>query len=394
MAIYKVGVVGGGAMGSGIAQLVAFKGNLPVVVKELNSELAQASLAKIHRTLDKLASKGKPGAENCKNLISVTDRWEDFQDVDLVIETVVENMEVKRKVFSEAISHIPNSAVMVSNTSALSIARIAEAVAVEARSRIAGLHFFNPPHQLKLVELIRAPETSETTLALLESFATSDLGRIVIKVKDCPGFLVNRLLAPYLNEAAWLLIETNLTAEEIDQTAQSVWPMGPFTLMDLLGIDVCAEAAKAMRDGYGERMESAPLTAKLVELKRLGNKTGAGFYGDTPIVEIVEKNFPYGRQTSLSAEEGFQKMMLALVNEAFLCLEEGIASADDIETGCREGLAFSPVIGGPLHWAESCGLQNVLTAITELEGLHASRFKPSKLLNDLAVSGKPIGLSI
>src|SRR3989344_6579892 len=126
-------------------------------------------------------------------------------------------MEVKQKVFSEAFLLLPGSAVMVSNTSALSITKMAEAVTPEARSRIAGLHFFNPPHQLELVELIRASETSEETLALLENFSINDLGRTVIKVKECPGFLVNRLLAPYLNEAAYLLMETKLTPEEIDQ---------------------------------------------------------------------------------------------------------------------------------------------------------------------------------
>lgn len=380
MSIYKVGVVGGGIMGRGIAQTCALNGGLPVVVKELNKELAEQSHLKIQKTLDDLVQRGKSKALIAKDLITVTDDWRDFTDVDLLIEAVVENMEEKQKVFAEAAFWLPINALMVSNTSALPLSKMMQKVASDRHGKFAGLHFFNPPHQLKLVELVRSEKTSEETLAELEDFSKNTIGRIVVKVKECPGFLVNRLLAPYLNEAAWLLMETKLTPEEIDNEARSIWPMGPFALTDMLGIDVCAEAAKAMHAGYGERMKPAPLTDKLVELKRFGVKSGAGFYGDPSAVEIVEKHFPFSRQLALSAEEGFQKMMLAFVNEAFLCLGDGTASADDIEIGCREGLGFSPVLQGPLHWAEKMGLKNIFDEIATLQKLNNPRFISSSAL--------------
>lgn len=391
MAIYKVGVVGGGMMGRGIAQLVAYTGGLPVVVKELNKELAEQSNAKIQKTLDDLAQRGKSKAEMAKNLITVTDDWIDFHDVDLVIEAVVENMEVKQKVFGEAFLWLHDNTIMVSNTSALSISKMAEAVTPYCRDRIAGLHFFNPPHQLKLVELIRANQTSDQTLSILEDFAINTIGRTVVKVKECPGFLVNRLLMPYLNEAAVLLMETNLTPEEIDNEAQEFgWPMGPFMLMDMLGIDVAAEVAKSLHQGYGERAKPSPLLNKLVELKRFGNKTGAGFYGEPSVVEIIEKNFPYSRQGKLEASEGFFIMTLGLMNEAFLCLEEGVASAEDIETTCLYGIGFPASYQGPLHCAEKDGLKGLLDLLHELEKNRGLRFKPSKLLIEYVYENRSI----
>lgn len=380
MSIYKVGIVGGGVMGRGIAQTCALNGDLPVVVKELNKELAERSHLKIQKTLDDLVQRGKSKALIAKDLVSVTDDWRDFSDVDLLIEAVVENMEEKQKVFSEVAFWLPINALMVSNTSALPLGKMMQKVNSDRHAKFAGLHFFNPPHQLKLVELVHSENTSDETMAELEDFSKNTIGRIVVKVKECPGFLVNRLLAPYLNEAVWLLMETTLTPHEIDNEAQAIWPMGPFTLMDMLGIDVCAEAAKAMHAGYGARMEPSPLTNKLVELKRFGIKSGAGFYGDPGVVEIIEKNFPYSRQLTLPAQEGFQRMMLAFVNEAFLCLGDGVASADDIETGCREGLGFSPVLQGPLHWAEKMGLGKVFDKVLTLQKLGNPRFIPSTAL--------------
>lgn len=375
LSIYKVGVVGGGIMGRGIAQLCAYSGGLPVVVKEVSKEMAEKSHSKIQATLTKLAEKGKSKAEIAKNLITVTDKWEDFADADLLIEAVVENMSEKQNVFAEAALHLPSHALMASNTSALPLGKMMEKVTPELHGKFAGLHFFNPPHQLKLVELIRSEKTSEETLVDLEDFSKNTIGRTVIKVKECPGFLVNRLLMPYLNEAAILLLETGLTPEEIDSEAQSFgWPLGPFMLLDMLGIDVAAEVAKVLHEGYGERAKPSSILNKLVELKRFGVKSESGFYGEPSIVNIINEHFPFSRQRKVSAAEGFHRMMMAFANEAFLCLEENIASAEDIEIGCREGLGFPPVLEGPLHWVQNMGFNEFADSLAKMNHEHAPRF--------------------
>lgn len=382
MPIYKVGVVGGGVMGRGIAQLVAYSGKLPVVVKEANQELADKSREQIQKSLDNLVKRGKPAAAMAKDLITVTADWQGaFSDVDLLIEAVVENLAVKQQVFAEASLWLPDHALLASNTSALPLSKMMEKVTPDRHSRFAGLHFFNPPHQLKLVELVKTEKTSEETLAELEDFSKNTIGRTVVKVKECPGFLVNRLLMPYLNEAAMLLMNSDVPPEAIDEEAQEFgWPMGPFLLLDMLGIDVAAEVAKALYEGYGERAKPAPILEKLVELKRFGNKSGAGFYGDPPMTKIMADHFPFRAIRNLSAKQGLQIMMYGMVNEAFLCLEEGVASAEDIETACLYGLGFPFSYKGPLHWAEKEGLGKIAERLSN----------PSKLLREYAEQNRTV----
>src|SRR3989344_2690 len=384
-AIYKVGVIGGGTMGRGIALLISQKG-IPVVIKEVNRELADKSLRSVHEKLDLAVARGKlmsDTAEVAKGLVSATADFEDISDVDLVIEAVFENLEVKRSLFSNADKLINPDAIFATNTSSLSISEI---MSVTLRpDKFIGMHFFNPPITMPLVELISGQRTSEGTLCTVENFAKDSLGKITIRVKECPAFLVNRLLMPYLNEATFLLTDTCLSVEEIDQKAgQFGWPMGPFLLLDYLGIDIASDVACVCYAGYGERAKPAPLMNKLVQLGRLGNKSGAGFYvNDTTkqfesLSVVLEKE--YSSRKSVSIDDGFRRMMVGMVNEAFLCLEEGVSSADAVETGCLYGIGFPMAFEGPLHWAEKEGLINILKDLKRFEKECGVRFKPAKLL--------------
>jgi 3-hydroxyacyl-CoA dehydrogenase len=395
MAIYKVGVIGGGAMGQGIALLISQKG-VPVVIKELNSELAEKARKKIFEKIDKAVERGKillDQAEMAKNLVIATANYDEILDVDLIIEAVYENIEIKKKVFKELDQILPKHVIFASNTSSLSITEMAKATNRE--DKVIGMHFFNPPVSMPLVEIIKALKTSEETVNEIEDFAKYTLGKITIKVKECPGFLVNRLLMPYLNEATYLLTETKLTPEEIDRTARDFgWPMGPFVLMDYLGIDICAEVAKILYNAYGERAKPAPLMTILVTLNRLGNKAGAGFYvydetkGFEDLKVIIDREFP--NRINMDIEEGYYRMMLGMINEAFLCLEEEIATKDDIEIGCRYGIGFPFALIGPLHYAESIGLDKILSDLKKYEQIYGARFRPAKLLEEYVNQGKKI----
>lgn len=395
MAIYKVGVIGGGAMGQGIASLVAQQG-VPVVIKEMNEELAAKARRQIDNKIDQAVERGKlllEKADMAKALISVTAGVEELKDADLIIEAVFEEMEVKQQVFQELDQLLPPQAIFASNTSSLPISVMASVT--NRRARVAGVHFFNPPITRPLVELIAGQETSKETIDSLEDFAKNALGKVTIRVKECPGFLVNRMLLPYLNEAALLLGETNLSVEAIDDEARKFgWPMGPFALLDYLGVDVSCKVAKILYAGYGERARPAPVMKLLVELSRYGKKSGAGFYvsdgseGFEDISAILKREFP--NRKDAAAQDGFFRMMAGMANEAFLCLEEGIATAADIEKGCLYGVAFPFALGGPLHWAEKFGLDKLLAGLRNLEQACGLRFKPSALLAQYAEQGKKI----
>lgn len=360
MSIFKVGVVGGGAMGCGIASIVARR--IPVVVKEMTLKLAEKALNTIHDSFKRALKSGRIEEDACEKMkgrVTVTTDWSDFRDVDLLIEAVYENLELKKKIFAEASLYLPDNAILASNTSALPISEMAEKLTSERHPRLLGLHFFNPPSKMPLVEIIAARETSNEVLSEAKDFVTDTLQKTAIQVKECPGFLVNRLLMPYLNEAAHGLMNCEVTPADIDSEATKFgWPVGPFFLMDNLGLDVCAEVANTLHLAYGERATPSPILRKLVVLGRLGRKSndGAGFYGgDKTVVEIINEYFPWARHghERVSAVHIFEKMMTEFTKEAVLALNEGIASAEDIETGCLYGIGFPMAHGGPLHWAQT-----------------------------------------
>lgn len=280
MEIKKVGVVGCGQMGGGIAQVAAQAG-YPVVVSEVNLELLEKGLGAISASLEKSAARGNLTPEDKDATLSRlqgTSDTKDFSDCDLVIEAAVEIIEVKKKIFGDLDKVTPEHAILASNTSGLSI--IDMAMATGRPERVLGLHFFNPPPAMKLLEMVRTIATSEETLEAGRSFGES-IGKRVIIARDTPGFIVNRLLVPQLLHAIRMLETGVATREDIDAglTLGLNHPLGPLGLSDLIGLDTLLYIASNLYDEFKETQYAAPvLLGKMVTAGRLGRKTGTGFY--------------------------------------------------------------------------------------------------------------------
>ena len=267
-------VVGAGQMGGGIAQVVAASGRRVSLHDELPGATERA-LEAMRRSLEKLAEKG--GADPGETLarVSVVD---DVVAADLLIEAVIEDAEVKKAVFRRADETLPSEAILASNTSSIPITSLA--AATSRPDRVVGMHFFNPVPVLKLVEVVRALQTSDETAAAIVELA-EDLGKVPAEARDFPGFVSNRILMPFLNEAAYALLEGVATPEAIDTIAKLGFahPMGPLALADLIGLDTCVAIMEVLHDGLGDpKYAPCPLLRQYVAAGRLGRKSGRGFY--------------------------------------------------------------------------------------------------------------------
>ncbi len=392
MWIFKVGVVGAGAMGGGIGQVVTYSG-LPVVIKDIDQTQLDVARDHVEKIYQGRVDKGKMTQGQVQEklgLIEYTLDYASFADVDIVIEAVPEVLAIKQQVFKELDEACPPDTILASNTSALSITDIG--VATQRPHKVIGMHFFNPAHVMKLVEVIPGAETDQDTIDTVEQFA-QELRKIPVIVQECPGFLVNRLLMPYLNEAVLALEEGAASASEIDEAMGSSgfgWPMGPFFLMDMLGIDVCAHVGEYLYSQYGERVAPAKLFYKLIELERFGEKTGAGFYIYTaanaePIEQIVQKMQAAGEVTT-GSQFSVDRLMMPFLNEAALCVQEGIANVNDIDMACIAGIGMQVNQGGelvrmgPLEYMDEVGLDTVLAKLEALEKEMGPRFHPADIL--------------
>ncbi len=392
MWIFKVGVVGAGAMGGGIGQVITYSG-LPVVVKDIDQGQLDAARKHVEGIYQGRVDKGKmtPGQVQEKlDLIEYTLDYDDFADVDIVIEAVPEVMSIKQQVFKELDEVCPPDTILASNTSALSISEMGS---VTSRPhKVIGMHFFNPAHVMKLVEIIPGSETDEETIDTVQQF-TQDLRKIPVIVKECPGFLVNRLLMPYLNEAVLAVEQGAATAEQVDEAMGRDgfgWPWGPFFLMDIMGIDVCATAGEYLRAHYGERVEPARLFYELVELKRFGEKTGAGFYvyadaDAEPLASIVQRLQESGK-VETGSRFSVDRLIMPFLNEAALCIEEEIANVNDVDMACMAGVNMHVnkdgewLHMGPLEYMDEIGLDVVVAKLEALEKEMGPRFHPADIL--------------
>ncbi|HIP87992.1 MAG TPA: 3-hydroxyacyl-CoA dehydrogenase [Anaerolineales bacterium] len=386
MYIFKAAVVGAGTMGGEIAQVISYSG-LPVILKDIDQEMLDRGMAKARSIYQRRVDKGKmsPGEMESKmDLITPTLTYDGFEDVDIIIEAVPEKMEIKRKVFQELDEVCPEQTIFASNTSALSISEMA--AATKRPHKVIGMHFFNPASVMKLVEVIPGLDTSQETVDDVVMFAES-LRKIPVVVQECPGFLVNRLLMPYLNEATKALEEGAATATEIDQAIVE-WgmPMGPFTLMDMLGVDICAHVGEYLYAEYGDRMEPAKLFAKLLEAGRLGEKVGKGFYdhpgGESEEVQQMIKGLQESGEVPTGTPFTVERLMFPLINEAALCVQEHIASINDIDMAmiAGTGMTYQGERMGPLAIADRIGLDVVVDTLERLAEELGPRFRPSRPL--------------
>jgi 3-hydroxyacyl-CoA dehydrogenase/enoyl-CoA hydratase/3-hydroxybutyryl-CoA epimerase len=392
MWIFKAGVVGGGFMGAEIAQVITYSG-LPVVVKDIDQSQLDLARKTVQDIYQRRIDKGKMTVGQVQeklDLIEYTLDYGEFADVDIVIEAVPEVMKIKQQVFKELNEVCPPDTIFASNTSALSITEMASASG--RPHRIAGMHFFSPAHVMKLVEVIPGAETDQDTVDTIEQF-TQELRKIPVIVKECPGFLVNRLLVPYLNEAVLALEEGAATAQEIDEAMGRSgfgWPMGPFILIDFMGLDVSADVAEYMAPFYGERLKPAKLFAELIEAKRFGEKAGAGFYTyaatDVEPLEGIIQRLQESGQVETGTRFTVDRLMMPFLNEAALCAQEGIANVNDIDMACIAGVGMQvnkdgeSVRMGPLEYMDDLGLDVVVEKLEALEKELGPRFHPVDIL--------------
>ena len=280
MNISKIGVVGAGTMGSGISQICALKG-YHVTMQDISEPLLESGLAVISKSLDRLLDREKISAEekdaSIGRIRSTTD-LATMSDCDLVIEAATENIDLKTRIFSELNSVCGPTAILASNTSSLSLTSLAS---FSGRpGRVIGMHFFNPVPMMALVEVIRALQTSDETFNATDEFIRS-LGKTPVTVKDSPGFVVNRMLVPMINEAAFILYEGLATAEEIDAAMKlgAGHPMGPLALADMIGIDVCLYVMNILFNEFSDsKFRPCPLLKQMVAAGYLGRKSGKGFF--------------------------------------------------------------------------------------------------------------------
>ena len=387
--VRRTAVLGAGIMGGGIAQLIADKG-IPVRLKDLRGDALLAALrqaSKIWREqVDRRRLKPREMRQRLGFIAPTLDDT-GLSKVDIVIEAVVESLDVKQKVLAAMEERIGVRAVFASNTSTIPISDIA-ARAVRPE-RVVGMHFFNPVHRMPLVEVIAGQRSSPEAVSTVHAFALA-LGKVPVVVRDAPGFLVNRILMLYFNEALRFLAE-GVSIEDGDRSMQAFgMPMGPFALMDEIGLDTGQHAAAVLEGAFGKRIGAAtPILQAIVAGGRLGKKNGKGFYlykngRRTRPDAAVPKLAGATVALQLPVETLQERMVLAMVNEAAICLEDGVVREPrDVDVAMVYGTGFPPFRGGLLRYADSIGAAVLVDRLSRLADAHGERFRPAGLLRDM-----------
>jgi len=386
--VKRLCIVGAGFMGAGIAGTAVAQANVDVRMKDADlPRVAKGLLAARQILDDRLRRRSITKYEHTRliALVSGGDAYAGFGRADLVIEAVFEDLQVKQQVLREVEAATPEHAVFASNTSTIPITRIAEAA--QRPERVIGMHFFSPVARMPLLEVIPGTRTSPETVRTAAAFGRR-MGKTVIVAKDTPGFWINRILAPYMNEAGSLLL-AGVAIEEIDRLmVQWGFPVGPITLLDEVGLDVAQKASGVLHDAFGERLVPAPAFALLVKDGRLGRKAGKGFYkyakgkkrGVDPAAYALTGVHPNG---GIRPAEILQRLVLTMLNEAARAVGEGVVrSPRDGDIGAIFGFGFPPFRGGPLRHIDDLGAARVTADLERLADRYGERFVPCEVLQD------------
>jgi len=390
MPITKGAVIGAGIMGGGIAQLLSDRG-VWARLKDINQDAIAKGLKAAYDVYAQAMKRkrARPYEVTAKMaMISGTVDYSGFADADIAIEAVVENMDVKKKVFAEVSNVLSSTAILASNTSSLSVTEMARAS--KDPSRVIGFHFFNPVHRMPLIEIITTEFTSQQTLVSTLEFAKK-LGKTPVIVKDAPGFLVNRILLGYINEAGRILDEGG-SIVDIDRFATNFGlPMGPFTLSDEVGLDVGVKVLHILESGLGPRFKPAKIFDDVLPKKLLGKKSGKGFYihGKERVVN-PEVQALVKAGDKVPEQEAIQRMIYVMINEGAMILQEKVVdSPDTVDIGMIMGTGFPPFRGGLLRYADSIGIDQLVDDLEKLEArFKDGRFKPCAYILDLKSHGK------
>jgi 3-hydroxyacyl-CoA dehydrogenase / enoyl-CoA hydratase / 3-hydroxybutyryl-CoA epimerase / enoyl-CoA isomerase len=392
--VQQVGVLGAGTMGSGIAMAHVRRGIPAVILDKLPAAL-EKGVSFIAKSLQGRVAIGRMSSDEATAALARLSTGMSLSavaDHDVVIEAITENEEAKVNTYRQLQKVLRPDVILASNTSAISITRMAKSV--ERPENFAGMHFFNPVDRMKLVEVIRGEKTSDETIVTLVALARR-IGKTPIVVRDCPGFLVNRILFPYLNESL-VLLQEGAKPRAIDKAATDFgMPMGPITLHDLVGLNTSLHAGNVINTAFADRAAPTRILDELVAAGRLGPDTGAGFYSyakgsrgvDDPALEKILAKCRTG-QRQISNEEITDRLSLPMLNEASRVLSEGIVrDPGDVDMGLILGIGFPAFRGGILRWADSLGLAKVLEKLKPYEHL-GTRFHPTEQMRKLAAEGQ------
>lgn len=388
--VENLGVVGAGFMGSGIGGTAVYEARVDVRFRDRELDDVASGLRNARKLLDDRKRRKRIDRYEHRRLVALLSggtAWAGFGRADLVIEAVFEDLDVKHQVFRDLERVVRDDCILASNTSTIPIERIA--AATEHPERVLGMHFFSPVERMPLLEVIITARTAPWAVVTAVAFGRK-MGKTVIVVRDRPGFWVNRILAPYLNEAGRLVLE-GVKIERIDRLMKS-WgfPVGPVTLMDQVGLDVGVKASTVLHEAYGERLKPVKALTTLVDQGRKGRKSGRGFYRyengkKQGVDESVYTLLDVKKEADLTDEQIETRLVYAMLNEAARAVEEGVVrEARDGDIGAVFGIGYPPFRGGPLRTLDRAGIRSAVSTLTSLADTWGDRFAPAPVLERMA----------
>lgn len=394
--VKKVGVLGAGFMGAGIGFVTACRAGLPVQFKDRDAESADRGLSAVRGMLEKRVSRGRMSTGERDRIMALVRAGEDYralEDADIVIEAAFEDLDLKHRMVRDVEKLGRDGVIFATNTSSIPVTRIAEGA--RHPENIIGMHYFSPVEKMPLLEIIVTDKTEDQVTVTCVALGKKQ-GKTVIVVNDGPGFYTSRILAPFMNEAAWILSE-RVRIEDIDSALKNFgFPIGPIMLLDEVGIDVAEKVGGILHDAFGERMQPPAELSALRNDDRLGRKNKRGFYWygnggkrrkdvDTSVYDAlgIKPDKP------MDAREITERCVLQMLNEAARCHEGGILrSARDGDIGAVFGLGFPPFLGGPFRFMDALGIGEVVEKLAAYQDKHGARFEPAPLLVKMAERGK------